>query len=157
MIQADNASESVGTTNYNARNDYSNLLNVTISIPIQDGANGSVGTTNYYARIGHSHPINVETNASNIPVVNGVGTNGSSTFYARQDHVHPQQLIYDGISSATKFIEACGLVSEVLLHGIFTAPTRVGTSYPIENAGQESQTDRGLMISANGNTLTFNG
>ncbi|KAA6365775.1 MAG: hypothetical protein EZS28_038698 [Streblomastix strix] len=111
---SDSASGSVGTTNYYARNDHSHPLNISTTIPPQDSANGSVGTTNYYARNDHSHPINVETNASNIPIVNGVGANGSSAFYARQDHVHPQQLTYDGNVTATKFIKAGGLTTEVL-------------------------------------------
>ncbi|KAA6383711.1 MAG: hypothetical protein EZS28_020764 [Streblomastix strix] len=62
----------------------------------------------------HSYQINVETNASNIPVVNDVGANGSSAFYAIQDHVHPQQLTYDGNITATKFIKTRGLTTEVL-------------------------------------------
>ncbi|KAA6353032.1 MAG: hypothetical protein EZS28_051441, partial [Streblomastix strix] len=84
-------------------------------IPPQDSASGAVGTTNYYARNDHSHPINVETNASNIPIVNGVGANGTSAFYARQDHVHPQQLTYDGNVTATKFIKTGGTSNDILL------------------------------------------
>ncbi|KAA6375643.1 MAG: hypothetical protein EZS28_028830 [Streblomastix strix] len=111
---SDSSSGSVGTTNYYARNDHSHPINITTTIPPQDSADGSVGTTNYYARNDHSHPINVETNASNIPAVNGVGANGSSAFYARQDHVHPQQLTYDGNVTATKFIKTGGLATEIL-------------------------------------------
>ncbi|KAA6353092.1 MAG: hypothetical protein EZS28_051381, partial [Streblomastix strix] len=111
---SDSASGSVGTTNYYARNDHSHPLNITTTIPPQDSADGSVGTTNYYVRNDHSHPINVETNASNIPIVNGVGANGSSAYYSRHDHVHPQQLTYDGNVTATKFIKAGGLATEVL-------------------------------------------
>ncbi|KAA6338552.1 MAG: hypothetical protein EZS28_052691, partial [Streblomastix strix] len=75
---------------------------------------GSVGTANSYARSDHQHIITVETNASNIPVVDGVGVNGTSTYYSRHDHVHPQQLTYDGNVTATKFIKTGGLASEVL-------------------------------------------
>ncbi|KAA6374673.1 MAG: hypothetical protein EZS28_029801 [Streblomastix strix] len=110
----DSASGSVGTANYYARSDHSHPINITTTLPPQDSASGSVGTANYYARNDHSHPINVETNASNIPIVNGVGANGQSAFYARQDHIHPQQLTYDGNVTATKFIKAGGLTSEVL-------------------------------------------
>ncbi|KAA6350538.1 MAG: hypothetical protein EZS28_051888 [Streblomastix strix] len=54
------------------------------------GIGGALGAgANYYARSDHQHPINVDTNASNIPIVNGVETNGSSAFYARQDHIYP--------------------------------------------------------------------
>ncbi|KAA6395373.1 MAG: hypothetical protein EZS28_009098 [Streblomastix strix] len=111
---SDSASGSVGSTNYYARYDHSHPLNITTSIPPQDSANGSVGTTNYYARNNHSYPVIVENNASNIPIVNGVGANGTLALYARQDHVHPQQLTYDGNITATKFIKAGGLTTEVL-------------------------------------------
>ncbi|KAA6360788.1 MAG: hypothetical protein EZS28_043685, partial [Streblomastix strix] len=93
---------------------HSHPLNITTTIPPQDSASGSVGTTNYYARNDHSHPINVETNASNIPIVNGVGANGTSAYYSRHDHVHPQQLTYDGNVTATKFIKTGGLATELL-------------------------------------------
>ncbi|KAA6400413.1 MAG: hypothetical protein EZS28_004063 [Streblomastix strix] len=111
---SDSASRSVGTTNYFARSDHSHLLNITTIISPQDSASGSVGTTNYYARNDHSHPINAESNASNIPVVNGIGANGTSAFYAKQDHIHPQQLTYDSNVTATKFIKTGGLATEIL-------------------------------------------
>ncbi|KAA6398767.1 MAG: hypothetical protein EZS28_005707 [Streblomastix strix] len=110
----DTASGSVDTANYYARNDHSHPINITTTTPPQDSADGQVGTTNYYARNDHSHPINVETNASNIPIVNGVGAIGTSAFYARQDNVHSQQLTYDGNVTATKFIKAGGLATEIL-------------------------------------------
>ncbi|KAA6390026.1 MAG: hypothetical protein EZS28_014450 [Streblomastix strix] len=112
---SDSASGSVGTANYYARSDHSHPLNTTTTIPPQDSAGGAVGTTNYYARNDHSHPINVETNASNIPIVNGVGVNGSSAFYARQDHVHPQQLTHDDNITATKFIKTVGTNQQILM------------------------------------------
>ncbi|KAA6372956.1 MAG: hypothetical protein EZS28_031517, partial [Streblomastix strix] len=111
---SDSASGSVGTANYYARSDHSHPLNITQTIPSQDSASGAVGTANYYTRSDHSHPINVETNASNIPIVNGVGANGTSAYYARHDHVHPQQLKYDGNITATKFIKTGGLLTEML-------------------------------------------
>ncbi|KAA6394394.1 MAG: hypothetical protein EZS28_010081 [Streblomastix strix] len=111
---SDFASGSVGTSNYYARNDHSHPLKTTTSIPPQDSASGSVDTANYYARNDHSHPINVANNASNIPIVNGIGVNGTSAFCTRQDHVHLQQLTYDGNVTATKFIKTGGTASEVL-------------------------------------------
>ncbi|KAA6402368.1 MAG: hypothetical protein EZS28_002103 [Streblomastix strix] len=130
---SDRASGSVGTTNFYARNDHSYPLNITTSIPPQDSSRGLVGTTNYYARNDHSHPINVETNASNIPIVKGVGTNGTSAFYARQDHVHLQQLTQDGNVTATKFIKTCGTASEVEAGGyirLYVFPTGTSTGAP---------------------------
>ncbi|KAA6360273.1 MAG: hypothetical protein EZS28_044200, partial [Streblomastix strix] len=79
-----------------------------------DSADGSYGTVDSYARNDHSHPINVETNASNIPIVDGVGNNGTSAYYSRHDHVHPQQLTYDGNVTATKFIKSGGTANEIL-------------------------------------------
>ncbi|KAA6400926.1 MAG: hypothetical protein EZS28_003548 [Streblomastix strix] len=111
---SDSASGAVGTANQYARSDHSHPINISTSIAPQDSTSGSVGTTNYYARSDHSHPINVQTNASIVPIVNGVGSNGTSTYYARQDHIHPQQLTYDGNVTATKFIKTGGLATEIL-------------------------------------------
>ncbi|KAA6377376.1 MAG: hypothetical protein EZS28_027097, partial [Streblomastix strix] len=111
---SDTADGAVGTSVNYARSDHSHPINISSTIPLQDNDLGSVGTANSYARSDHQHTINVETNASNIPTVNGVGNNGSSTYYSRHDHVHPQQLTYDGNVTATKFIKTGGLASEVL-------------------------------------------
>ncbi|KAA6375914.1 MAG: hypothetical protein EZS28_028559 [Streblomastix strix] len=99
----DTANVTDGTAVNYARNDHLHPLNITTTLPLYDSASGYVDTANYYARNDHLYPINVETNALNIPIVNGVGANGSSAYYARQDHVHPQQLTYDGNVTATKF------------------------------------------------------
>ncbi|KAA6373803.1 MAG: hypothetical protein EZS28_030670, partial [Streblomastix strix] len=112
---SDSASGSVDRANYYARSDHSHPINIATIIPAQDSASGSVVTTNYYARNDHFHPINEETNASNIPIVDGVGDNGTSAFYARHGHVHPQQLTYDGNNSATKFIKTGGTNSDILI------------------------------------------
>ncbi|KAA6394377.1 MAG: hypothetical protein EZS28_010099 [Streblomastix strix] len=109
---SDTADGTVGTSVNYARSDHSHPINISSTTPLQDST-GSVGTANSYARSGHQHVINVETNASNIPQVDGVGVNGSSTYYSRHDHVHPQQLTYDGNVTATKFIKTGGLATEV--------------------------------------------
>ncbi|KAA6366560.1 MAG: hypothetical protein EZS28_037914, partial [Streblomastix strix] len=85
------------------------------TIPNSDSADGSYGTVDSYARNDHSHPINVQTNASIIPIIDGVGNNGTSAYYSRHDHVHPQQLTYDGNVTATKFIKSGGTSNEILL------------------------------------------
>ncbi|KAA6357633.1 MAG: hypothetical protein EZS28_046840, partial [Streblomastix strix] len=110
---SDTADGTVGVAVNYARSDHSHPINTSTTIPLQDNE-GSVGTANSYARSDHQHTINVETNASNIPSVNGVGVLGTSTYYSRHDHVHPQQLTYDGNVTATKFIKTGGLASEVL-------------------------------------------
>ncbi|KAA6401053.1 MAG: hypothetical protein EZS28_003421 [Streblomastix strix] len=118
-IPLSDGTATAGVSTEYSRGDHVHPLNITTTIPISDSASGSVGSTNYYARNDHSHPLNitttilpqdsvsgsVETNASNIPIVNGVGANGTSAFYARQDHIHPQQLTYDGNVAVTKFIK----------------------------------------------------
>ncbi|KAA6355758.1 MAG: hypothetical protein EZS28_048715, partial [Streblomastix strix] len=104
----------VGQASSYARSDHQHPIQTVDTIPVSDSADGSYGTVDSYARNDHFHPINVETNASNIPIVNGVGNNGTSAYYSRHDHVHPQQLIYDGNVTATKFINTGGLATEVL-------------------------------------------
>ncbi|KAA6324105.1 MAG: hypothetical protein EZS28_054231, partial [Streblomastix strix] len=104
----------VGQASSYARSDHQHPIQTVDTIPNSDSADGSYGTVDSYARNDHSHPINVETNASNIPIVDGVGVNGTSAYYSRHDHVHPQQLTYDGNVTATKFIKTGGLASEIL-------------------------------------------
>ncbi|KAA6373805.1 MAG: hypothetical protein EZS28_030668 [Streblomastix strix] len=142
---SDSASGSVGTANYYARSDHSHPINITTTISPQDSASGAVGTTNYYARSDHSHPINVETNASNIPIVNGVGANGTSAFYARQDHVHPQQLTYDGNVTATKFIKAGGLATEILCANGDTTAISTIDSDSVKKTGYQEQSITGKL------------
>ncbi|KAA6322080.1 MAG: hypothetical protein EZS28_054474, partial [Streblomastix strix] len=104
----------IGQASSYARSDHQHPIQTVDTIPNSDSADGSYGTVDSYARNDHSHPINVETNASNIPIVDGVGNNGTSAYYSRHDHVHPQQLTYDGNVTATKFIKSGGLATEVL-------------------------------------------
>ncbi|KAA6373248.1 MAG: hypothetical protein EZS28_031224, partial [Streblomastix strix] len=104
----------VGQASSYARSDHQHPIQTVDTIPVSDSADGSYETVDSYARNDHSHPINVETNASNIPIVDEVGNNGTSAYYSRHDHVHPQQLTYDGNVTATKFIKSGGTASEVL-------------------------------------------
>ncbi|KAA6387127.1 MAG: hypothetical protein EZS28_017343 [Streblomastix strix] len=213
---SDTADGTVGTSVNYARSDHSHPINISSTTPLQDSTLGSVGTANSYTRSDHQHLINVETNASNIPTVDGVGIKGSSTFYARHDHVHPQQLTYDGNVTATKFIKSGGTNQQILLaDGNIKAITDFNTSvapraYQIDPAdgiywmcfaivnisnfssngsygccnpnsstgtlsdqwnianssdgqfriglgSQIVQDNKGLIISADGNTLSFNG
>ncbi|KAA6371225.1 MAG: hypothetical protein EZS28_033247, partial [Streblomastix strix] len=97
-----------------ARSDHQHPIQTVNTIPVSDSADGSYGTVDSYARNDHSHPINVQTNASLIPIVDGVGNNGTSAYYSRHDHIHPQQLTYDGNVTATKFIKTGGTDNEIL-------------------------------------------
>ncbi|KAA6398598.1 MAG: hypothetical protein EZS28_005875 [Streblomastix strix] len=80
---------------------------------ISDKVDGSYGTVESQARNDHSHSINVQTNASIVSIVNGVGNNSTSVYYSRHEHIHPQQLTYDGNVTATKFIKSEGLATEI--------------------------------------------
>ncbi|KAA6356380.1 MAG: hypothetical protein EZS28_048093, partial [Streblomastix strix] len=110
----DTSVDIIGSASSYARSDHQHPIQTVDTIPVSDSAEGSYGTDDSYARNDHSHQINVETNASNIPIVNGIGNNGTSAYYSRHDHVHPQQLTYDGNVTAMKFIKSGGLASEVL-------------------------------------------
>ncbi|KAA6371668.1 MAG: hypothetical protein EZS28_032805 [Streblomastix strix] len=105
----------VGQASTYARSDHQHPIQTVNTIPVSDSADGSYGTVDSYARNDHSHPINVQTNASIVPIVNGVGNNGTSAYYSRHDHIHPQQLTYDGNVTATKFIKSGGTSNEILL------------------------------------------
>ncbi|KAA6399860.1 MAG: hypothetical protein EZS28_004615 [Streblomastix strix] len=96
-----------------ARSDHQHPILTVNTIPVSDSADGSYGTADSYTRNNHSHLINVQTNASIVPVVIGVGNNDTSAYYSRHDHIHPQQLTYDGNVTTTKFITSCGLATEV--------------------------------------------
>ncbi|KAA6388992.1 MAG: hypothetical protein EZS28_015479 [Streblomastix strix] len=202
---SDTADGSVGASVNYARSDHSHPINISATTPLQDST-GSVGTANSYARSDHQHTINVETNASNIPVVDGVGVNGSSTYYSRHDHVLPQQLTYDGNVTATKFIKSGGLATEILMangsnksitdfntsvvprafqidpadgvlqvnpiingtsqinpntanysQGLRISRSATGCGLTIGQSSESEAANRGLRISADGNTLSFNG
>ncbi|KAA6386324.1 MAG: hypothetical protein EZS28_018148 [Streblomastix strix] len=105
----------VGQASSYARSDHQHPIQTVDTIPVSGSADGSNGTVDSYARNDHSRPINVQTNASIVPVVNGVGNNGTSAYYSRHDHVHPQQLTYDGNVTAIKFIKSGELATGVLL------------------------------------------
>ncbi|KAA6389092.1 MAG: hypothetical protein EZS28_015376 [Streblomastix strix] len=112
----------VGQASSYARSDHQHPIQTVDTIPNSDSAEGSYGAVDSYARNDHSHPINVQTNASNIPIVNGVGNNGTSAYYSRHDHVHPQQLTYEGNVTATKFIKSGGTNQQILLADGETKP-----------------------------------
>ncbi|KAA6384940.1 MAG: hypothetical protein EZS28_019533 [Streblomastix strix] len=178
---------SVGSAGTYARSDHQHPIQIADAIPPTDSLNGSYGAVAAYARNNHSRPINIETKASNIPIVNGVGDNGTSAFYARNDQIYPQQLTYDGNITATKFIKTGGMATELLcangdtkyINGvklgcrrsstigaiegqwiIFTPPnssTNNPYRFVIAVSSKAGDNTRGLQISADGNTLTFNG
>ncbi|KAA6399929.1 MAG: hypothetical protein EZS28_004546 [Streblomastix strix] len=110
----DTSVNTVGQASSYARSDHQHPIQTVITIYNSDSADGSYGTVDSYSRNDHSHSINVQTNASIVPVVNGVGNICTSAYYSRHDHLHPQQLTYDGNGIATKFIKSGGTATEVL-------------------------------------------
>ncbi|KAA6359164.1 MAG: hypothetical protein EZS28_045309, partial [Streblomastix strix] len=127
----------VGQASSYARSDHQHPILTVSTIPVSDSADGSYDTVDSYARNDHSHPINVQTNASIVPIVNGVGNNGTSAYYSRHDHIHPQQLTYDGNVTATKFIKTGGLATEVLCANgdTTTIDTKLSRSYSSGSGG----------------------
>ncbi|KAA6401938.1 MAG: hypothetical protein EZS28_002527 [Streblomastix strix] len=105
----------IGPANTYARSDHQHPILTVYTNPISDLADGSYGTVDSYPRNDHSHPIMVQTNASIVPIVNGVGNNDTSAYYSRHNHIHPQQLTYDGNVTATKFIKIGGTVNDISL------------------------------------------
>ncbi|KAA6403961.1 MAG: hypothetical protein EZS28_000507 [Streblomastix strix] len=77
--------------------------NITTSVPPNESASDSVGTTNYYAKNDHSHPLNITTSIS----------------------------LQDSVGGSVGFV--------------------------IVLTSEANYTTRGLRISPDGNTLTFNG
>ncbi|KAA6392733.1 MAG: hypothetical protein EZS28_011738, partial [Streblomastix strix] len=135
----------IGSASSYARSDHQHPIQTVDTIPVSDSAEGSYGTVDSYARNDHSHPINVETNASIVPIVNGVGNNGTSAYYSRHDHVHPQQLTYDGNVTATKFIKSGGLATELLCaNGETTAISSIDSD-SVKKTGYQEQSITGKL------------
>ncbi|KAA6382249.1 MAG: hypothetical protein EZS28_022224 [Streblomastix strix] len=135
----------IGSASSYARSDHQHPIQTVDTIPNSDSADGSYGTVESYARNDHSHPINVQTNASIIPIVNGVGNNGTSAYYSRHDHVHPQQLTYDGNVTATKFIKSGGTVSELLCANGDTTTISTIDSDSVKKTGKSLQVVQGYL------------
>ncbi|KAA6357282.1 MAG: hypothetical protein EZS28_047191, partial [Streblomastix strix] len=105
----------VGVATTYARSDHTHHVNLGNSVPKKDTGSGTGGSSNVYSSATHQHPLNIDPITANVPLVNATAAaNGSSDYYCRNDHVHPQQLTYDGNVTATKFIKAGELASEVL-------------------------------------------
>ncbi|KAA6398271.1 MAG: hypothetical protein EZS28_006202 [Streblomastix strix] len=170
LPQSDTAQGEAGTANTYARSDNTHHVNLNNDVPLKNSETGTAGTTNIYANATHQYPLNVDLSDAKVPLVNVTAeAGGTSDYYCRNDHVHPQQLTYDGNITATKFIKTGGTVNDILLangdtkkKSILEAGT-IGNNdqnplgFTIVKVGQEGQVDRGLCISADGHTLTFNG
>ncbi|KAA6357191.1 MAG: hypothetical protein EZS28_047282, partial [Streblomastix strix] len=104
-----------GTANTYARSDHTHHVNLGNCVPKKDTGTGTASSANVYSSATHQHPLNIDPTTANVPLVNATAAaNGTSDYYCRNDHVHPQQLIFDGNITATKFIKTGGTASEVL-------------------------------------------
>ncbi|KAA6367713.1 MAG: hypothetical protein EZS28_036759, partial [Streblomastix strix] len=135
----------VGQASSYAKSDHQHPIQTVNTIPNSDSVDGSYGTVDSYARNEHSHPINVQTNASIVPVVNGVGNNGTSAYYSRHDHIPPQQLTYDGNVTATKFIKTGGLATEILCANGDTTTIADIDSDSVKKTGKTLQSVQGVL------------
>ncbi|KAA6354900.1 MAG: hypothetical protein EZS28_049573, partial [Streblomastix strix] len=112
----DTATGEEGAANSYARSDHTHHVNLNNDVPLKDTGTGSAGATSIYANATYQNPFNVDPTVANVPLVNATAaTNGSSDYYCRNDHVHPQQLLYDGNITATKFIKTGRTDNEMLL------------------------------------------
>ncbi|KAA6400258.1 MAG: hypothetical protein EZS28_004217 [Streblomastix strix] len=178
--QQDTATGEEGTANSYARSDHTHHVNLSNGVPQKDSRIGTAGTSNIYSSATHQHPLNVDPSSANVPLVNATAaTNGTSDYYCRNDHVHLQQLTYDGNVTATKFIKTGGTDNDILLADGTTKKSSFSNCDPNSSTGtlsdqwniavtadgqfkiglgsQAVQDNKGLMISADGNTLSFNG
>ncbi|KAA6401350.1 MAG: hypothetical protein EZS28_003124 [Streblomastix strix] len=113
--------------------------------PLSDGT-ATTGISTEYSRGDHVYPLNVATPfPPSDSAINGVGNNGTSAFYARNDHAHPQQLTYDGNVTATKFIKAEELTSEVLCANGDTKAIFDIDSDSVKKTGQSEQQISGKL------------
>ncbi|KAA6367778.1 MAG: hypothetical protein EZS28_036695 [Streblomastix strix] len=130
--QSDDTATAGISTDY-SRGDHVHPLNIPTSVPISDSASVGVGTSNYYARNDHFDPLNITT--SILPQDSASGSVGTANYYARNDHSHPIN-----VETNTSNIP--------IVNGVGAN----GTS-----ASDAGDNTRRLRISADGNTLTFNG
>ncbi|KAA6355426.1 MAG: hypothetical protein EZS28_049047, partial [Streblomastix strix] len=92
LTSTDTSDSTIGQANTYARSDHQYPIQTVDTIHNNNSVDGSYRTVDSYARNDHSHPINVQTNASIVPVVIGVGNNGTSAYYSGHDLSHPKQL-----------------------------------------------------------------
>ncbi|KAA6388767.1 MAG: hypothetical protein EZS28_015705, partial [Streblomastix strix] len=156
----DTGTGAAGTSTAYSRADHQHILNTdptVANMPQKDMGTGNNVNLAYYARSNHAHPLNVDPTVANVPLVNATAAaNGTSDFYSRNDHVHPQQLTYDGNITATKFIKTGGLATEILCANGDTINGVVDLASD-QTITEQNTANRGLQISADGNTLSFNG
>ncbi|KAA6403797.1 MAG: hypothetical protein EZS28_000672 [Streblomastix strix] len=111
----DIANGEAGVATTYSRSYHTHHVNLSNDVPLKDTGTGTACTANIYASATHQHPLNVDPTTAYVLQLNTTAAaNGTSDIYSRNDHVHPQQLIYDGNITATKFIKTRRLATEVL-------------------------------------------
>ncbi|KAA6398465.1 MAG: hypothetical protein EZS28_006011 [Streblomastix strix] len=154
----DTANGEAGVATTYARSDHTHHANLSNDVPRKDTGSGTAGTANIYASAIHQHPLNVDPTTANVPLVNATAAaNGTSDFYSRNDHVHPQQLIYDGNITATKFIKTGGTSIDVLLADGSTKQTSIaGKSFTVIDPEQYVKLCSILAVNSNtDNSIKF--
>ncbi|KAA6370897.1 MAG: hypothetical protein EZS28_033577 [Streblomastix strix] len=115
LTTKDTAVGEIGTATTYVRSDHTHHVNLSNSVPKKDIGTGTAGSSNIYAKSEHQLPLNIYPTSANVSLINATaGAIGTSDYYCRNDHIHPLQLTYDGNVTATKFIKAGGLATEVL-------------------------------------------
>ncbi|KAA6360326.1 MAG: hypothetical protein EZS28_044147, partial [Streblomastix strix] len=127
-----------GTSNEYSRGDHQHLLQISTVLPAKDTATGEVGVAATYARSNHTHHVNL---SNSVPKrYTATGTAGSSNIYA------------NGIYLGCDPNSTTGTISvEWSIVNTHDGEFRIGVG------DQLLQSDQGLKISADGNTLSFNG
>ncbi|KAA6367247.1 MAG: hypothetical protein EZS28_037226 [Streblomastix strix] len=180
----DNVSGSVGTANYYARSDHSHPINVETNasnIPIVNGV-GANGSSAFYARQDHVHPQQL-TYDGNVTATKFIKTGGTSNDILLADGSTKQSIIKNNsiefqvdtritsLSSAWIIYFGNGIDRygelwfriDYFSYNTTDLPTGY-SSLRISRSGagcglssESGAANRGLHISADGNTLSFNG
>ncbi|KAA6368474.1 MAG: hypothetical protein EZS28_035999, partial [Streblomastix strix] len=131
----DSAKGVAGISNDYARGNHKHPRQVSDILPAKDTATGEDGVANSYARSDHTHHVNI---SNSVPFKDtGTGTAGTSNVYASATHQHP--LNVDPSSANVPLVNAN---AEANVIGVNNQPQHL---------------DQGQRISADRQTLTFNG
>ncbi|KAA6374513.1 MAG: hypothetical protein EZS28_029961 [Streblomastix strix] len=153
---ADSGTGVAGTSNEYSREDHRNPLQVSTSLPSKDTSVGTIGTASSYAKSDHQHPIQT---VDTIPI--SYSADGSYATSHEDGLRISRSATVTGNSSIQ--LEYSRTSNTGLIEGqweIFTPPNTakiIPYGFIIAVASQAGDNTRGIQISTNGNTLTFNG
>ncbi|KAA6401146.1 MAG: hypothetical protein EZS28_003330 [Streblomastix strix] len=147
-----------------ARSDHTHHVNLSNGVPLKDTGTGTADTSNLYASATHQHPLNVDPTVANVLLVNATAAdNGSKTKYIKTGGTDNEILlgvwtIKKGVLAKFK-IDTRSVFGKIQFNYHWTQEIGIDNyQYQfIPSLSSEGYVDRGLQISADGNTLTFNG